>query len=93
MFFDCLQDIFVRGMKNPKLVDPFIEYCIEVVGAIHEKRLPKYDYLYNMFDDLLYAERNRSERTVFEWLETEERVVAMTKNIPSIESIYFPTEK
>lgn len=57
---------------------------------MQQKRLPRYDYLYKIFDDTLYRDkRNRSQRIVFEWLTEEERTAAMIEEIPSIKSIIF----
>lgn len=80
-------------MKFTEFAEPYVELWFEVFEAKLKKRTPKYDYLHNMFNDLLYAGQNRSERIVFEWLTPEERVFAMTESIPSIESIVFPEEK
>lgn len=45
-----------------------------------------------MYDDALYAGRNRTERIVFEWLTPEQKATAMAEDVPSIESIVFPEE-
>lgn len=60
---------------------------------MEEKRLPRYDYLYNVFDDALYDGRNRSDRVVFEWLTPSERTEAINENVLSIESIAVRDDK
>lgn len=72
-----------------KLVDLYKQFYNEVFASAQEDRLPQYDGLYKMFDDALYNGRNRSERIVFEWLSAEEKFEAMSKDLPSIESIVF----
>lgn len=89
MNFDHLQEL-LRQMEDKDLMDPFKEFGLEVIEAKGEKRLPNYDYLYKMFDDLLYAGRNRSQRIVFEWLTPTERATAMEESILPIESIVLP---
>lgn len=74
----------------PELVKPYIQFQIEILATVREKRLPKYDYLYKMFNDALYDGRNRSERIVFEWLTAEEKREVMMEDVQSIESIVFP---
>ena len=58
-----------------------------------QKRLPRYDYLYRMFNDALYAGRDRNKRIVFDWLTPEEKATAMTEDVSSIESIVFSKKK
>lgn len=58
--------------------------------SAQEKRLPKYDELFKIFDDALYSGRNRSQRIVFEWLTADEKLKAMTEDVPPIASIVFP---
>lgn len=60
------------------------------MASAREKRIPNYDELYKMIDDVLYHGRNRSERIVFEWLTAEEKRKAMMDDVPLIESIVFP---
>lgn len=55
-----------------------------------EKRLPRYDDLYRMFDDALYFGKDRSKRIVFDWLTPDEAAKAMAEYVPPIESIEFP---
>lgn len=81
--------MLLKNMTHPDLAEVFAEFWFDTVEAIKEKRLPKYDYLFKIFDDLLYKGRNRSERIVFEWLTPAERVVAIAESVPSIESIVF----
>lgn len=60
------------------------------MASARGKRIPNYDELYKMIDDVLYHGRNRSERIVFEWLTAEEKRKAMMDDVPLIESIVFP---
>lgn len=79
-------------MKHIDLIEPFVDFCFDGILANQEKRLPKYNYFYNKFDDILYTGRNRSERIVFDWLTPEEKAAAMMETILPIESIIFPDD-
>lgn len=77
-------------VKYPELVEPFTKFYNEAIESMQQKRLPRYDYLYKIFDDALYRDgRDRSQRIVFEWLTEEGKAAAMIEEIPSIESIIF----
>lgn len=70
-------------------MEPFTKFYDETIESMNQKRLPDYDGLYKMFDDILYEGKSHKERIVFEWLTEEEKIKAMTTIPPSIESIVF----
>lgn len=79
----------MNQVKYPELIEPYTKFYAEMKESSEQKRLPRYDYLYEVFDDTLYAGRDRSKRIVFEWLEPEEIVIAMSEPVLPIESIVF----
>lgn len=80
----------MNQVKYPDLIESYAKLYAEMNESSEQRRLPRYDYLYRMFDDALYAGRDRSKRIVFDWLTPEETAIAMTEDVPSIESIVFP---
>lgn len=77
-------------MKYPDLIEPYAKFYTEMKESSIEKRLPRYDDLYRMFDNALYAGKDRSKRIVFDWLTPAEVTIAVAEDVPSIESIVFP---
>lgn len=80
----------MNQIKYPDLIEPYAKFYTEMKESSMEKRLPRYDDLYRMFDDALYAGKDRSKRIVFDWLTPEEKSRAMAEPVASIESIVFP---
>ncbi|XP_037045820.1 casein kinase I-like [Bradysia coprophila] len=78
-----------KEIKHSAVIQPCTEFYDSVMESAYRKRLPEYDSLYKAFDDALYNNQNRSERIVFEWLTTEEKLEAVAEDLPSIESIKF----
>lgn len=88
-FFYYSQSLMNR-VRHSELIEPYAKFYNEMKESSTQKRLPRYDYLYRMFDDALYAGRDRSKRIVFDWLTPEEQAKAMAEEILPIESIEFP---
>lgn len=80
----------MNQIKYPDLIEPYAKFYAEMRESSKQNRLPRYNYLYGMFDEALYAGRDHNTRFVFDWLTPDEKAIAMTENIPSIESIAFP---
>lgn len=87
----CLQILqsLCEKVNDPALIEPYTKFYVEVMDSARVKRLPRYDYLYEMFDDALYNGRDRSKRIVFDWLTEEQKADAMNEIVPSIKSIVF----
>lgn len=85
-----LSQSLINQIKYPDLIEPYAKFYTEMKESSIEKRLPRYDELYRMFDDVLYAGKDRSRRIVFDWLTPEETAKAMAEYVPPIEAIEFP---